>query len=231
MNWPTESIHLLLFGSGLLGGAGHCVGMCGPLVGGFALCLPDSRATVPHLLYNLGRVTTYAAAGGVVGLSGSFVRFAGAFAPFQQYLLFATGVLIALMGLSVGGWLPGGARTLEAGTLPGAVSRIFRRAAEAGGTGAAFPLGLATGLLPCGLVYTALLSAARAGMEGASPAEGFFRGFLAMAAFGAGTVPALFLFGKAIGTAGARLRGFLLKLSAALLVAAGAAFAARAFLG
>ena len=231
MNWPTESIHLLLFGSGLLGGAGHCVGMCGPLVGGFALCLPDSRATVPHLLYNLGRVTTYAAAGGVVGLSGSFVRFAGAFAPFQQYLLFATGVLIALMGLSVGGWLPGGARTLEAGTLPGAVSRVLRRAAEAGGTGAAFPLGLATGLLPCGLVYTALLSAARAGMEGASPAEGFFRGFLAMAAFGAGTVPALFLFGKAIGTAGARLRGFLLKLSAALLVAAGAAFAARAFLG
>jgi len=231
LNWPTESIHLLLFGSGLLGGAGHCVGMCGPLVGGFALCLPDSRATVPHLLYNLGRVTTYAAAGGVVGLSGSFVRFAGAFAPFQQYLLFATGVLIALMGLSVGGWLPGGARTLEAGTLPGAVSRIFRRAAEAGGTGAAFPLGLATGLLPCGLVYTALLSAARAGMEGASPAEGFFRGFLAMAAFGAGTVPALFLFGKAIGSAGARLRGFLLKLSAALLVAAGAAFAARAFLG
>ena len=231
MNWPTESIHLLLFGSGLLGGAGHCVGMCGPLVGGFALCLPDSRATVPHLLYNLGRVTTYAAAGGVVGLSGSFVRFAGAFAPFQQYLLFATGVLIALMGLSVGGWLPGGARTLEAGTLPGAVSRVLRRAAEAGGTGAAFPLGLATGLLPCGLVYTALLSAARAGMEGTSPVEGFFRGFLAMAAFGAGTVPALFLFGKAIGTAGARLRGFLLKLSAALLVAAGAAFAARAFLG
>jgi len=231
LNWPTDSVHLLLFASGLLGGAGHCVGMCGPLVGGFALCLPDSRATVPHLLYNLGRVTTYAAAGGVVGLSGSFVRFAGAFAPFQQYLLFATGVLIALMGLSVGGWLPGGARTLEAGTLPGAVSRIFRRAAEAGGSGAAFPLGLATGLLPCGLVYTALLSAARAGMEGASPAEGFFRGFLAMAAFGAGTVPALFLFGKAIGTAGARLRGFLLKLSAALLVAAGAAFAARAFLG
>lgn len=231
MNWPTDPVHLLLFGSGLLGSAGHCVGMCGPLVGGFALCLPDSRANLPHLLYNLGRVTTYAVAGGVVGLSGAFVRVAEAVAPFQPYVLFATGVLIALMGLSVGGWLPGGARVDGAGPLPGAVSRIFRRAAESGGPGAAFPLGLATGLLPCGLVYTALLSAARSGMEGTSPAEGFFRGFLAMAAFGAGTVPALFLFGKAIGTTGPRLRGVLRKLSAALLVAAGAAFAARAFIG
>jgi sulfite exporter TauE/SafE len=52
-----------------------------------------------------------------------------------------------------------------------------------------------------------------------------------MAVFGAGTVPALFVFGKAVGTAGVRLRGFLEKVSAALLVGAGALFAARAFLG
>lgn len=231
MSWPTDPVFLLLFGSGLLGGAGHCVGMCGPLVGGFALALPDRRGTLAHLLYNLGRVTTYAFAGGIVGLSGSFVQVANAVAPYQRALLFAAGVLVALMGLSVGGLLPGIPRAGEAGALPGAVSRVLRRAAEAGGAGAAFPLGLATALLPCGLVYTALLSAARAGMDGSSPAEGFLRGFLAMAAFGAGTVPALFLFGKAVGAAGTRLRGFLRKLSAALLVAAGAAFAARALLG
>jgi len=205
--------------------------MCGPLVGGFALALPDRRATLPHLLYNLGRVTTYAFAGGVVGLSGSFVRIAEALGPYQKALMFAAGILIVLMGLSVGGWLPGRARIEGTGGVPGAVSGIFRRAAEAGGAGAAFPLGLAMGLLPCGLVYTALLAAARAGMEGPSPADGFLRGFFAMAAFGAGTVPALFLFGKAVGTAGARLRGALAKVSAALLVAAGAVFAARAFFG
>ena len=231
MTWPTDSVYLLLFGSGLLGGAGHCVGMCGPLVAGYALALPDRRATLPHLLYNLGRVTTYAVAGGLVGLSGSFVRVAEALGPWPRVLMAAAGFLIVLMGLSVGGWLPGRARIEGAGIFPGAVSGVLRRAAEAGGPGAAYPLGMAMGLLPCGLVYTALLSAARAGMEGTSPAEGFLRGFLAMSAFGAGTVPALFLFGKAVGTAGTRLRGALAKLSAALLVAAGALFAARALFG
>jgi sulfite exporter TauE/SafE len=52
-----------------------------------------------------------------------------------------------------------------------------------------------------------------------------------MAAFGAGTVPALFVFGKAVGTAGARFRGALAKISAVFLMAAGAVFAARALLG
>jgi len=231
LTWPTDSVHLLLFGAGLLGGAGHCVGMCGPLVAGYALALPDRKGTLPHLLFNLGRVTTYAAAGGVVGMSGSFVRVAEILAPYQHALMAALGLLIVLMGLSAGGWLPGISRIEGAVPFPGLLAGVVRRAAEAGGPGAAFPLGLATGLLPCGLVYTALLSAARSGMEGASPAEGFLRGFLAMAAFGAGTVPALFLFGKAVGAAGARLRGALTKISAALLVAAGAVFIARAFLG
>ena len=230
MTWPTDSIYLLLFGSGLLGGAGHCVGMCGPLVAGFGLSLPDRRATVPHLFHNAGRVAMYAAMGGAFGLSGSFVSLAARIAPYQRILMGAAGAAIVAMGLSVGGWLPGRARIEGPGALRRAVSRVVRRAAEAGSPGAAFPLGLATGLLPCGLVYTALLTAARAGMEAGSPAGGFLRGCAAMAAFGAGTVPALLLFGKAVGTAGTRLRGVLEKVSAALLVGGGVLFAARAFL-
>jgi sulfite exporter TauE/SafE len=81
------------------------------------------------------------------------------------------------------------------------------------------------------MVYTALLSAARSGMEAGSPAEGFVRGALAMAAFGAGTFPALFLFGKVVAATGPRLRGALAKVAAAFLVAAGVIFAARAFSG
>jgi sulfite exporter TauE/SafE len=227
--WSTDSLPWILFVTGLVGGAGHCIGMCGPLVSGYAITLRNRAATLPHLLFHLGRVTTYGIAGGFVGASGSFVRIAAWIAPLQQFLLVATGVLIALMGLSVGGWLPW-ARRIE-GTAPfgDALAGIARRAAEAGNPGAAFPLGMATGLRPCGLVYTALLSAARSGMEGGSPADGFVRGFLAMAAFGAGTFPALFLFGKVVGAAGPRLRGTLTKIAAALLVAAGVMFAARAF--
>ncbi len=229
MPWTTDSLPWILFGAGLLGGAGHCVGMCGPMVAGYAIALRNRSATLPHLLFHLGRVTTYGIAGGVVGASGSFLRFAAWVAPLQRFLLVATGVLIALMGLSVGGWLPWARRIEGATPFGGALAGVARRAAEAGGPGAAFPLGMAIGLLPCGLVYTALLSAARSGMEAGSPAEGFLRGALAMAAFGAGTFPALFLFGKVVAAAGPRLRGALAKVAAALLVAAGAAFAARAF--
>jgi sulfite exporter TauE/SafE len=205
--------------------------MCGPLVAGYAITLRSRAATLPHLFFHLGRLTTYGIAGGIVGASGSFVRVAAWVAPLQSYLLAATGILIALMGLSVGGWLPW-ARRIEGGGGPlrSAFAGVARRAAESGGPGAAFPLGMATGLLPCGLVYTALLSAARSGMEGDSAADAFVRGFLAMAAFGAGTFPALFLFGKVVAAAGPRLRGALAKAAAALLVAAGLMFAARAFL-
>jgi len=204
--------------------------MCGPLVAGYAIALRDRSATLPHLLFHLGRVTTYGIAGGIVGASGSFVRVAAWVAPLQSFLLAATGVLIALMGLSVGGWLPWARRIEERGPFRNALAGVARRAAQAGTPGAAFPLGMAMGLLPCGMIYTALLSAARSGMEGGSPADGFLRGFLAMAAFGAGTFPALFLFGKVVAAAGPRLRGAMEKAAAALLVAAGVMFAARALL-
>ena len=230
MTWPTDSLPWILFVAGLAGGAGHCVGMCGPLVAGYAITLRDRSSTLPHLFFHLGRVTTYGLAGGIVGASGSFVRVASWIAPLQTFLLAATGVLIALMGLSVGGWLPWARRIEANGPFHGVLAGVARRAAEAGGPGAAFPLGMATGLLPCGLVYTALLSAARSGMEGGSPSDGFVRGFVAMAAFGAGTFPALFLFGKVVGAAKPRLRGALAKTAAALLVAAGVVFTARAFL-
>ncbi len=228
--WAADSLPWILFVTGLAGGAGHCVGMCGPLVAGYAITLRNRSATLPHLLFHLGRVTTYAIAGGIVGASGSFVRVAAWVAPLQTVLLASIGALIALMGLSVGGWLPWARRIEGAAPFGGALAAIARRAAEAGGPGAAFPLGMATGLLPCGMVYAALLSAARSGMDGGSPTGGFARGFLAMAAFGAGTVPALLLFGKAVAAAGPRLRGMLAKGAAVLLVAAGVMFAARAFL-
>ena len=192
MPWPTDSLPWILFVTGLAGGAGHCVGMCGPLVAGYAITLRNRAATLPHLVFHMGRMTTYGIAGGIVGASGSFVRVAAWVAPLQSYLLAATGVLIALMGLSVGGWLPWARRIEGSGPFRDALAGVARRAAEAGGPGAAFPLGMATGMLPCGMVYTALLSAARSGMEGGSPADGFVRGFLAMAAFGAGTFPPCF---------------------------------------
>src|SRR5512144_1227771 len=120
--WLTESTYPLLFASGLVGGIGHCAGMCGPLVAAFSFNRADGGAIRPHLLYHLGRVTTYSLAGGAAGFTGSFLDVAAVIAPYQRATLTGTGVLIALAGLALAGWLPrAGAAARPAG--PGPVAK------------------------------------------------------------------------------------------------------------
>jgi len=82
----------IAFTMGLIGSL-HCLGMCGPL----ALSLPIRHDRLTSklggaLLYNLGRVTTYAAAGLLLGAVGQTVSFAGA----QQWLSVTLGILILI---------------------------------------------------------------------------------------------------------------------------------------
>jgi sulfite exporter TauE/SafE len=228
--WLTESTYPLLFASGLVGGVGHCAGMCGPVVAAFSANRAGGGTIRPQLLYHLGRVTTYSVLGGVAGFTGSFLDVAAAIAPYQRAVLTATGVLIALAGLVLGGWLPGPGSAAARVGRPGLFAKACRVLAGEGNAGAHYPLGLVLGFLPCGLVYAALLAAAREGMEAADPAGGFFRGFLVMALFGAGTVPALLAIGKAAGALSARARIGLSRLSAALVAVAGLILAVRGIL-
>ena len=62
-----SKIYVLVFMTGLTGGVGHCVGMCGPIVASYSIAL-SSRSFLPHLLYGFGRVTTYAFLGATLGL-------------------------------------------------------------------------------------------------------------------------------------------------------------------
>ena len=227
--WLTESTYPLLFASGLVGGVGHCIGMCGPVVAAFSANRAEGGAIRPQLPYHLGRVTTYSVLGGIAGFAGSFLDVAAVIAPYQRAVLTATGVLIALAGLVLGGWLPGGSAAGRI-ALPGFLAKACRVLGGEGSAGAHFPLGLVLGFLPCGLVYAALLAAAREGMEAADHAGGFFRGLLVMALFGAGTVPALLVVGKAAGVLSARARIGLSRLSAALVAVAGLVLAVRGFL-
>ena len=79
----------------LMGAVGsmHCIGMCGPL----AMSLPvvsdtNSGKFLYTLLYNLGRIVTYACLGAVLGLLGASFALAG----LQQTLSIVVGVLILL---------------------------------------------------------------------------------------------------------------------------------------
>ena len=201
--------------------------MCGPLVAAFSLPLGKGRLLPANLLYHLGRVTTYGMIGGATGLTGSFVGVATHIESFQKTVMTATGLLIVLTGFVLGGWIPAlRAPDREAGRSR-IVGRIVRLVSEGGNPGAFFPLGLMLGFLPCGLVYGALLSSARVGMEAGNHAQGFLNGCLMMLLFGAGTVPGLLILAKTAGLVGARLRARLYRAAAVIMIVIGLVFAVR----
>ena len=160
----------------LLGFAGsaHCAGMCGPL----ALALPtgrDGRSTfvAGRVLYNTGRIITYALMGALFGLLGQGFAIAG----LQRWLSLVLGALI-LLGLSVS---PRFTRaipvTRAVSWLKSTLGKLLQRRALS----SLFGIGLLNGLLPCGLVYVAC--------AGAATADSVVHGVQYMFAFGLGTLP------------------------------------------
>jgi uncharacterized protein len=181
-------IYLEIFIIGILGSM-HCIGMCGGFVAMYSLKKPATQATMPyHVLYNLGRISTYSFIGGILGYIGSFVAYIRRHRGIPGAVLLISGTFMVLMGLNIAGFL--GKRGLfeETGitrnaTFRNAIHRIF--ALES--IWSTFLLGLLLGFLPCGLLYPVFMNAAASG--------GFISGMLIMAVFGLSTVPAMMSFG------------------------------------
>jgi sulfite exporter TauE/SafE len=199
------------FVAGLAGGAGHCVAMCGPIVASLGLAaqpglgaLRVSARTVP---YHLGRVTTYALLGAIMGLTGSFVNVAGRLAGLTNAVAVIAGALMVLFGIGATGL----SRPLERLTW---LARSLL-----GGGARLYPLGLALGFLPCGLSWTAFLGAAATG----APVPGL----LAALAFGLGTVPGLLAAGFLAAAFGQRARGLLYRIGGLIIAAMGLLFVLR----
>jgi len=224
----TETIYFVLFTTGLAVGFGHCIGMCGPIVVSLSLSLKGRSVVVPHLLYNGGRITTYGLLGGVMGATGSFTRVVASIASLQKGVMILTGILIVVMGLAMAGWIPLGVIFGDYYNPQGVLSRGFRKLSEARSTGTYYPLGMLLGLLPCGPVYTALLAAARAGMETQSTLEGLLIGVGLMLSFGLGTVVALLLIAKLADLGWLKRRDVIYKMSSVLMVIVGVYFVIRA---
>ena len=216
-----------MFVSGFLGGFGHCIGMCGPVVAAHALNSPGRRF-LPHCLYNLGRITTYSMVGGLMGLTGSFAGVIQPMENFQNILMALIGLSMVVMGLVVGGWLPFAAGNVNCGWKR--ISGLVRLVTDTGGVGAFFPMGLVLGFIPCGMSYTAFIAAAGAGVHAASQAEGFLKGMLMLFLFGLGTAPALLLLGSVMSILGQKARLKLHKASSIAMILAGAIFFYRAVL-
>ena len=216
--------------AGLFGGFGHCVGMCGPVVA--ALSLGETHRGFLHLLlYNLGRIMTYALLGALVGFTGSFLGLTSSISSFQTAVMAFSGLFIVLMGLASAGWLPFGKVLSVCSPAMPLIRNTMKLFSGPRSTGAWFPMGVVLGFLPCGLVYTALLTAVRAAMEAPDHFTGMATGGLLMLLFGIGTTPALLLVGKAADLLGETTRRRFYRLARLIMIATGIWFVIGAVRG
>lgn len=194
---------------GLLGG-GHCLGMCGGLMGALTLAIPpQQRGRRLQLLlgYNLGRILSYAVAGLLLGLGG----WALASSPAASVLRIVAALLLIAMGLYLAGWWSGLTRIEALGKgLWRFIQPVTRRFMPVHGLPQAATLGALWGWLPCGLVYSTLLWAASQGDALDSA--------LLMLAFGLGTWPVLLATGLAAERLTSLLRQRGVRIAGGLLV-------------
>lgn len=200
------SISLLpIFLIGLLGGV-HCVGMCGGIVSAFAVATPrrsfplpvsaagglpsavaDSGARV--LAFNAGRIGSYAVAGALAGLLGSIPTLINV-AAVQTAAYWLASLMLVLLGLTLMNVWHGLARVESAGrVIWRRVQPLTRRLLPVQNPVQALALGALWGWVPCGMVYSVLMTALLTGSAA--------HGALVMAAFGLGTLPLLFTMGVA----------------------------------
>jgi len=161
------------FLTGLLGSF-HCVGMCGPI----ALALPIignsfQEKVISRLLYNAGRIFTYAILGLVFGTFGLGLKLAG----LQQSISIGAGVLIIITVLFSGKISSKFSFNFFSGSF---IGKLFQQKTYT----SLFAVGLLNGLLPCGFVYIALIASVAV--------QDAMQGSLFMLFFGLGTLPMMF---------------------------------------
>jgi hypothetical protein len=181
-------------------GSLHCLGMCGPLVMAYSLHIktsqapsrilnpsPWARGFSHHLAYHFGRLATY----GILGaLAAGLVNIAGfnLFLNFRGGAILIGGLLIVLMGLMFLKVIPLSGPLARFSLAPSSLwDRLLPPLFQSPALISKVGLGLAGGLLPCCLSCSMLIKAATT--------ENMAEGFLTMAAFGLGTVPALLAVG------------------------------------
>lgn len=165
-----------------IAGSFHCLGMCGPI----AMALPLSGRSKDEklfgvMLYNAGRIFTYASLGLVLGFAGDYL-----FTPNIQStvsIFFGIAILVYLC-------LPKGFRKkpLQFGGIQRTLLQLrtmLGKFLSQKSNASLFSIGLLNGLLPCGMIYLALASSFLTGSA--------IKGSLFMASFGLGTFPLMMM--------------------------------------
>ncbi|MGB8078175.1 MAG: sulfite exporter TauE/SafE family protein [Gallionella sp.] len=184
----TEFSIIAVFFVGLLGGV-HCISMCGSIVGILTSQLPKYGARWPfHLAYNSGRIASYTLAGLLVGAIGQAGLLLGDVVPVQHLLFALSSLMLIALGLYLAGIWSMVQRIERVGSgLWQRIQPLTRSLFPITSPVRALLLGTLWGWLPCGLVYSVLVTALASGH-----AES---GALIMLAFGLGTLPNLLFIG------------------------------------
>lgn len=197
-----------------LAGSVHCAGMCGGIVSAFS-SVPQARKPFPVavvsssgmpavadsavrvLAYNSGRIGSYAVAGALAGgIAGSAGKLAG-MAQVQAAAYWGANLMLVALGLYLMGAWSGIARLEQlGGHLWKRIQPLTKRVMPLDSPAKLFALGGLWGWLPCGMVYSMLVTAMLAG----SAADGA----AVMLAFGLGTLPMM----MSLGLLGQRLREY-----------------------
>ncbi|TXS95485.1 sulfite exporter TauE/SafE family protein [Parahaliea maris] len=191
-----------------LAGAGHCLGMCGGITA--ALGLGGNTSGSITASYHSGRLLSYTALGAAAGYLAAIPDIAS----WTIALRYCAGLLMVAMGLYIGNWWRG-LQWLERGGayLWRPVQALAKPLLPVRSAAQALGLGLCWGMMPCGLIYSALaLAATQQSVAGSA---------VMMLCFGLGTLPAMVL--ASVGAS--RLQGLLrargLRIALALLLIAG----------
>ena len=184
----TEFSIIAVFFVGLLGGV-HCLGMCGSIVGILTGQLPKDGARWPfHLAYNSGRIASYAVAGILVGAIGQAGLLLRDVVPVQHLLFALSSLMLVALGLYLAGIWNMVRRIEQAGSvLWQRIQPLTRFVFPITSPLRALLLGMLWGWLPCGLVYSVLVTALASGHPQS--------GALIMLAFGLATLPNLLVIG------------------------------------
>ncbi len=199
MSLTLTQVYLTAWLVGLLGGV-HCLTMCGGLVGSLTVGLaPDIRRDPWRMLpyqftANLARVIGYGLAGALFGGLGALLLQVDSLQIAQRALYTFAGIMMILLGLYLGGWWRLLAATERLGLiLWRRLQPLTRRLLPIRTLGQAAAIGFIWAWIPCGLVYSVLITAIATG----SPLDGAG----VMLAFGLGTLPNLLGIGLLAGAA------------------------------
>ena len=185
----SKSSFMTFIGFGLLAGLSSCAA----LVGGIILSMSKqwnslyleeqttSQKLQPHIMFNAGRVVSYAVLGGVLGIIGSKLRISP---QFTGYLVIGISLLMIALGLQMLGVKAFRKFQLAA---PKFATRYIANEKNFQGKQMPFIMGALTFFLPCGFTITAQSLALLSGNA--------FQGGLIMGAFAIGTVPSLLFIG------------------------------------